>query len=63
MVGSGDGAGQLSVPVCPTNLDNSRLGPIVLAVGEGEVVSIFLLAYHFFFSFSLFLSWRQTDRD
>ena len=26
---------KLSVPGCPTNLDNSRQGPIALAVGAG----------------------------
>lgn len=41
MVGSGDVAGQLSVQVCSANLDNSRIGPILLAIGEGEVVWIF----------------------
>ena len=34
----------------PTNLDNSRARPIVLAVGAGgRCLDIFSLIYHFFF--------------
>ena len=58
-----DGAGYLSVPGCPTNLDNSRTRACcaVLAVGvDGGYLAIFSLTYHFF-SFSL--SWTLLDID
>ena len=38
----------------PTNLDNSRAKPIVLAVGvAGHCLDIFVSSIFFFFSFSL----------
>ena len=46
----GGGAGELSVPGCPINLDNTRTRPTLLAVGaDGSCFDIFPLVHHFSF--------------
>ena len=49
VVGPSDGAGKLSVPGCPTNLDSSRAKTYCVCSGCG-VYGDFSLVYHFFVS-------------
>ena len=61
-----DGAmvlGKLSVPTCPTNLENRWEMPVALAVGAGRgcLDIIFFSCLSFLYSFSLF--GRRSDID